>query len=280
MLGSVDCRKIVVLGNPGVGKTSIIQRYVHNKFQKSYAATLGFNIFTRYLTIAEKKVGLSIWDVGGQEAFRKFAFRYLLETDAAVFVTDVTRPETIESLTMWNEQLDKVSNRKIPKIVLLNKIDLEYDMNVISDLLAKSEVRSEFNGVVFASAKTGTNVVDIFSMIGKMLSGWGGEEFGVKAKRKVDFEGAFDEGRLPIVFFSGADCASCGPILDRIANLSTELPLDVKIVNVDEDVKTAQSYGIQSLPTVLIGNKTVVGDTPEKIFRTLITDEYERLIKE
>ena len=70
MLGSVDCRKIVILGDPNVGKTSILQRYVHNQFKESYAATLGFNIYTRYITMGDKKVGLTIWDVGGQEALR------------------------------------------------------------------------------------------------------------------------------------------------------------------------------------------------------------------
>ena len=56
MLGSVLTRKIVVLGNPSVGKTSIIKRYVHDQFQDSYIATLGFNIYTRYIDIAEKEV--------------------------------------------------------------------------------------------------------------------------------------------------------------------------------------------------------------------------------
>ena len=279
MLGSIDCKKIVVLGNPSVGKTSIIQRYVHNKFQSSYAATLGFNIYTRYITIANRKVGLSIWDVGGQEAFRKFAFRYLLETDAAIFVTDVTKPETLESLKMWNDKLDQVTNRQIPKIVLLNKIDMAYDMEIVSDRIAELEVRSEFHGIVFASAKTGTNVIDIFSMIAKMLAGWG-EEFGVKSKRKVNFTGAFDDGKLPILFFSSAECRSCGPILERIAKISTELPLEIKVINADVDLKTVQEHGIQSLPTTIIGSKTLVGASSEKIFRAIIADEYNRLVKQ
>ncbi len=277
MLSSVDCRKIVVLGNPSVGKTSVIQRYVHNQFKGTYSATLGFNIYTRYITIGEKKVGLSIWDVGGQEAFKKFAFRYLVEADAAIFVADVTRPESIDDLSMWNERLDQISNRKIPKIILFNKIDLEHNVDEISDRLNQSDIRRMFNGIVFASAKTGKNVIDIFSMIAKMLTGWN-ESFGVPQKQKINFNGALADAQLPIVFFSSDDCTWCKPALDNISSLSNEFPLTIKVVNINTDENLAKEYGIQSLPTTIIGSKTIVGDLDTKIIRTIMTDEYVRLI--
>ncbi len=279
MPSSINCQKIVVLGSPNVGKTSIIQRYVHNLFKDSYAATLGFNIYTRYVMIADKQVGLSIWDVGGQEAFRKFAFRYLIEADAAIFVADVTKPETIDDLVTWNEKLEEIMNRKIPKIILFNKIDMDYDMTLISDRLAKSKVRTEFHGIVFASAKTGQNIIDIFSMIAKMLTGWN-ETFGVPQKQMISFNGAFEERTLPIVFFTNDNCTWCKPVFDCITSLSAEFPLDIKVIDVDFNKDLASEYGIQSLPTTFIGNKTVVGDSDEKIFRAIITDEYFRLFSE
>lgn len=276
LLGSVDCRKIVVLGNPNVGKTSIIQRYVHNEFKTRYYATLGFNIYTRYMDIAEKKVGLSIWDVGGQEAFKQFAFRYLVETDAAIFVADVSRPETIESLAAWDEKLAQVSNRKIPKIVLFNKIDLSYDMDAIADEVIASGVCKEFNGIVFASAKTGQNVVDIFSMIAKMLTTWD-EEFGVPSKRKILFNSAFDEKSLPVMFFSGSNCEFCDPVFDKLTSISSEFPMTIKVVDVEADKKSASEHGILSLPTIIIGTKTIVGESSEQILRSIVSDEYIQL---
>lgn len=276
LLGSVDCRKIVVLGNPNVGKTSIIQRYVHNQFKTKYYATLGFNIYTRYIDILEKRVGLSVWDIGGQEAFKQFAFRYLIETDAAIFVADVSRPETIESLSTWNEKLSQAINRKIPKIILFNKIDLNYDMNVIADEVINSEVRKEVNGIVFASAKTGQNVVDIFSMIAKMLTTWD-EEFGVPRKRKVLFNNAFEEKSLPVMFFSGPNCDFCNPVYDRLTNISSEYPMTIKVIDVEADKNTASEHGILSIPTIIIGTKTIVGESNEQILRTIVSDEYTQL---
>ena len=277
LINSIENRKIVVLGNPGVGKTSIIQRYVHDQFAEKYAATLGFNIYTRYIIIDERQVGLSIWDVGGQEAFKKFAFRYLLEADAAIFVTDVTKIDSIESLTVWNEKISEVINRKIPKIVLFNKIDLEYDMNEISDKIAQNEIRKEFNGIVFASAKTGKNIVDIFTMIAKMLTGWN-EEFGIPIKQKVLFNGAFDEEKLPVLFFTSKDCLWCPAVLQNLITLSSEYPINLKVINIDLEAKLAKDYGILSLPTTIIGTKTIVGDSDKSFFKAIINDEYLKLV--
>ena len=276
LLGSIDCRKVVVLGNPNVGKTSVIQRFVHNQFKEKYTATLGFNIYTRYMEIAQKKVGLSVWDVGGQESFKQFAFRYLIEADAAIFVADVSRPQTIESLVTWNEKLTEVTNRKIPKIVLFNKIDLNYDMNVISDEVIKSDIRQEFNGIVFASAKTGQNVVAIFSMIAKLLTTWE-EEFGVPSKRKILFNGAFEERTLPVMFFSGPNCDWCDPVFDKLSNISSEYPMNIKVINVEADKEAASEYGVHALPTIIIGSKTIIGESNEKILRTIVSDEYVKL---
>lgn len=276
LVAEANCKKIVVLGNPGVGKTSIIKRYVHDQFSNNYVATLGFNIYTRYIEISDMQVGLSIWDIGGQEAFKKFAFRYLIEADAAVFVVDVTRLETLNDLKMWIGKLEEVIHRKIPKIILFNKIDLDYNVNNIADEITLSKIGEEFNGIVFASAKTGENINDIFSMIAQMLTNWN-EEFGVPIKQQILFTSALDEEVIPVIFFTSNNCDWCQPAFDSINKLSNDFPMKVKVVNIDLDQQYARDFGIVSLPTTIIGSKTIVGAYDEKIIRSIIKDEYSKI---
>ncbi|MEA2070694.1 MAG: GTP-binding protein [Asgard group archaeon] len=276
MVENFDCRKIVVLGNPKVGKTSIIQRYVHNQFKENYLPTLGFNIYTRYLTIGDRKIGLSIWDIGGQEAFKKFAFRYLVEADAAIFVTDCNRPKTVESLNYWNSKLEAIISREIPKVALVNKIDLEYDINQISERMISHQINKFSNGIVFASAKTGKNVVDIFSMLAKMFITWH-PKMGSPRKAIINLNGAFRSDCLPVLFFSSGACSWCRPAFNKLNEIGKEYPLDIKVVDIEANTKLAQKHGILSIPTTIIGSKTIVGNSDEKILRTVVNDEYIKL---
>ena len=116
-------------------------------------------------------------------------------------------------------------------------------------------------------------------MLAKMLIDWN-ETFGVPRKQRVNFNGAFEDRNLPVLFFTNENCTWCEPVFDCITALSAEFPLEIQVINVDSDKDIASEYGIQSLPTTFIGNKTVVGDSDEKIFRSIITDEYFRLFSE
>jgi len=203
-------------------------------------------------------------------------FRYLVEADAAIFVADITKPETVDDLSVWNDKLAEVTNRKIPKIILFNKIDLDYDMNAISEKITDLEIRGEFNGIVFASAKTGKNVFDIFSMLAKMFTTWS-EEFGVPKKQRLIMNNVFDERSLPIIFFSNDSCTWCEPVFDSINRIASDYQLTVKVVNVDYEAAIAQEQGILSLPTTIIGSKTIVGETDEKILRSIVKDEYTKI---
>ena len=148
-------------------------------------------------------------------------------------------------------------------------------MAEITNIVAQSDVRSEFNGIVFASAKTGQNIADIFSMLANLLTNWE-EEFGIITKKTVNIDGVFDDKNLPILFFSGNDCSLCPASFDDIAKLTAEFPLSIKLINVDANGKIAKKYGILSLPTIIIGNTTVVGKSNKEILRLIISDEYKR----
>uniref|UniRef100_A0A673GXL9 RAB38, member RAS oncogene family n=1 Tax=Sinocyclocheilus rhinocerous TaxID=307959 RepID=A0A673GXL9_9TELE len=109
--------KILVIGDLGVGKTSIIKRYVHQNFSPNYRATIGVDFALKVLNLAQETVRLQLWDIAGQERFGNMTRVYYREAMGAFIVFDVTRPSTFEAVTRWKEDLDaklSLSNGKHP----------------------------------------------------------------------------------------------------------------------------------------------------------------------
>ena len=117
--------KVVTLGETGVGKTALVDRFVHDKFEEKYKPTIGIDIFLKRITLDDKKVQLQIWDIGGQEHFRMVRRNYLLGAAGAIFVYDLTKPHTFEKLVDWDKELvDVLRKEKVPYILIGNKLDL------------------------------------------------------------------------------------------------------------------------------------------------------------
>ncbi|KAG0045626.1 rab32, member RAS oncoprotein [Gryganskiella cystojenkinii] len=127
--------KVLVLGDSGVGKTSIIKRYVHNIFSMNYKSTIGVDFALKVVQWApDTVVRMQLWDIAGQERFGNMTRVYYKEAVAALVVYDVTRPKTFEAVAKWKSDLDsKVSlppelgGGPIPTILLANKMDLHED---------------------------------------------------------------------------------------------------------------------------------------------------------
>ncbi|KAG0232872.1 rab32, member RAS oncoprotein [Actinomortierella wolfii] len=124
--------KILVIGDLGTGKTSIIMRYVHNIFSMNYKSTIGVDFALKVIQWSpDTVVRLQLWDIAGQERFGNMTRVYYKEAVAALIVYDVTRPKTFEAVTKWKADLDsKVSlpaswgGGPIPVVLLANKMDL------------------------------------------------------------------------------------------------------------------------------------------------------------
>ncbi|KAI9483244.1 MAG: P-loop containing nucleoside triphosphate hydrolase protein [Benjaminiella poitrasii] len=121
--------KILVVGDLGAGKTSIIRRYVHNIFSTNYKSTIGVDFALKVIQWEpELIVRLQLWDIAGQERFGNMTRVYYKEALGAIVVYDVTRPQTFEGVTKWKNDIDhKVTlpdGRPIPVILLANKVDL------------------------------------------------------------------------------------------------------------------------------------------------------------
>ncbi|XP_034274863.1 ras-related protein Rab-32 [Pantherophis guttatus] len=124
--------KVLVIGELGVGKTSIIKRYVHQLFSQHYRATIGVDFALKVLNWDTRTlVRLQLWDIAGQERFGNMTRVYYKEAVGAFVVFDVTRGSTFEAVSKWKHDLDsKVvlpNGSPIPTILLANKCDQKKD---------------------------------------------------------------------------------------------------------------------------------------------------------
>jgi len=163
--------KVVILGDASVGKTSLMYRYVNQKFDTSYKATIGADFLTKELMIDNALVTLQIWDTAGQERFQSLGPAFYRGADACVLVFDVTSAQTFDSLEKWKSDFLVQSHTphpdSLPFIVLGNKSDLEDQRSVPT---RKAKTWCESNGgmsYVETSAKEATNVDQAFQTIAK-----------------------------------------------------------------------------------------------------------------
>uniref|UniRef100_UPI00358FB42B ras-related protein rab7-like isoform X1 n=3 Tax=Myxine glutinosa TaxID=7769 RepID=UPI00358FB42B len=121
--------KVIILGDSGVGKTSLMNQYVNKKFSNQYKATIGADFLTKEVVVDDRLVTLQIWDTAGQERFQSLGVAFYRGADCCVLVFDVTMANTFRTLDSWRDEfLIQASPRdpdNFPFVVLGNKIDLE-----------------------------------------------------------------------------------------------------------------------------------------------------------
>ena len=171
-------KKICLLGDWGVGKTSLIRRFVYNAYDDRYLSTLGVKVSKKSIIVKDFKkkpffkvnLTLLIWDLVGQKGFNNLQNSAYKGTNGALVVCDLTRPDTIERMEGWIKSLFKVT-KPIPIIILANKVDLTGD-NVPFELNGKiiGIMRKYKTQFLPTSAKTGMNVETAFSGIGTLLT--------------------------------------------------------------------------------------------------------------
>lgn len=121
--------KVIILGDSGVGKTSLMNQFVNKKFSNQYKATIGADFLTKEVIVDDKIVTLQIWDTAGQERFQSLGVAFYRGADCCVLVFDVSAPNTFKSLESWRDEfLIQASPRdpdNFPFVILGNKVDLE-----------------------------------------------------------------------------------------------------------------------------------------------------------
>jgi len=163
--------KFIIIGDHEVGKTSLVRRFVENKFTHDYRATIGLNILSHSYEFYGNNIVYSLFDVGAQTFFKRFRRVYYLGAQAAFIVFDLTNRKSFESVKEWLKELeDFIGGREIPIIIIGNKTDLrdqrevryEDGVSVVNELMTKPNIKISY---IETSALTGENVEDAFTLI-------------------------------------------------------------------------------------------------------------------
>lgn len=160
-------KKVVLIGDFSVGKTSLIRRYVENSFSDTYLSTIGVKISKKNITIDDETILLLIWDIeGALDKIKRVNKTYIKGASAAIIVTDVTSTEIESTLQKHLDDIHSV-NGAIPSMIAFNKIDKDESFIIdIDDILQKN---SNIVGTFKTSAKSGKNVEKMFELLVKEI---------------------------------------------------------------------------------------------------------------
>jgi len=163
--------KVIILGDSGVGKTSLMNQYVNRKFSNQYKATIGADFLTKEVMVDDRLVTMQIWDTAGQERFQSLGVAFYRGADCCVLVFDVNVAKTFENLDSWRDefliQAGPKDAENFPFVVLGNKIDLE-NQRVVSQKRAQAWCQAKGNIPYFeTSAKEAINVEQAFQTIAR-----------------------------------------------------------------------------------------------------------------
>lgn len=163
LLNSMEIvKKVIIAGHFGVGKSSLIKRFVHQQFSDQYLTTIGVKIDKKIVEVSGTSLKLMLWDIAGESTAMKIPKKYFAGAHGILYVFDVTREETFANIDSDLFEINK-SLKECPSIVLANKSDL-VDESFIENL--RSEVLVEFK---ITSAKTGDNVEESFLALAKEM---------------------------------------------------------------------------------------------------------------
>jgi small GTP-binding protein len=162
--------KILIAGDGGVGKTTLLRRYVSGVFDESTIQTVGVDFFLKEMAINDLNASctLQLWDLGGQERFRHILENFVMGARGALLLFDLTHMPKIEGILNW-VNIVRAHDLNLPILFIGTKLDLE-DAIAVDDEIAL-DIQSTFNMIDFikTSAKTGHNIELAFEKISKYL---------------------------------------------------------------------------------------------------------------
>jgi small GTP-binding protein len=162
--------KVLLTGAAAVGKTSLVQRFIKNRFQANYKLTVGVDILTKDVEFRPGEIAtLSIWDIGGQQRFEFIRSTFYKGAAGTLLVFDLTREQTYTEIRKWLTEIRQFAGQ-IPFVLIGNKADLMEDVGEVIDRdEARSFAESEGSIYIETSAKTGINVDEAFTELTRRI---------------------------------------------------------------------------------------------------------------
>ncbi len=161
--------KIIVIGDPAVGKTSLLNNFLSKRFEEKYIPTVGVNILKEQLTVSDDKgsdvmVNLMFWDIAGQPQFYMLHRPYFNGADGMILAYDITRSSSFSNVNNWYNSAVRYGLSGIPRILVGNKIDLKDERKIIHPMA--DHLSEKLSAPFFeTSALTGEGVKTIFQKI-------------------------------------------------------------------------------------------------------------------
>ncbi|KAA3461748.1 ras-related protein RABH1e-like [Gossypium australe] len=177
--------KLVFLGDQSVGKTSIITRFMYDKFDTTYQATIGIDFLSKTMYLEDRTVRLQLWDTAGQERFRSLIPSYIRDSSVAVIVYDVANRQSLLNTSKWMEEVRTERGSDVIIVLVGNKTDLVdkrsrqttgsflNSLNYYHVSIEEGDSKARELGVMFieTSAKAGFNIKPLFRKIAAALPG-------------------------------------------------------------------------------------------------------------
>ena len=160
--------KIIITGNGGVGKTTLLHRYIEGKFLVNTYMTIGVEFFIKELDVDEYKILMQIWDFGGQERFRFLLKNYAKGTKGALFLFDLTRPLSLESIDEWID-ICRSEDPTVPILLVGSKADLEDSIFFDEEYIQNMQYKHGLFDFIKVSSKNGRNVDEAFRIIAEKV---------------------------------------------------------------------------------------------------------------
>ena len=161
--------KLIIIGDAGVGKSSITTKATKDYFDDSYTTTIGFEFFSLNLMINDQIIKLQIWDTCGQEIYRSLISSFYRNSSLAFLVYSIDSYESFGNLKNWLNELKIHSNPDIKLFLIGNKIDLVDNRKIEESQGQEFAKENNFSYFMETSAKDGTNVKESFIYAAKLL---------------------------------------------------------------------------------------------------------------